>query len=277
METPIRDRQARSRSAFIAYFIGLALLFFVGVTAGIWVSIRYFDTPIAVEPVPDTRTPGRITGGFPVPSWLDHPYRRRENPFLTDYSYRAAMSDLNRIFFGEALASVPEEDSALAQEYQSRRARGLINADDERVYHERFDAESRAALNRVGRIQGYRAMGEAKDIEHRESLSALRVPGTVLYLAAAALAGRPVRARLGSGTVIRTQTVSKDDYRIQIDHDVTDFGLGVGSAYDSVDRRRSVTIRQALSPEWAVGVDRTISSVAERSENVIHLQFVAPF
>lgn len=276
MEIQVRDRQARSRSALVAYFVGLTLLFFVGVTAGIWVSIRYFDTPVAERAPLETRAPGRITGAFPVPGWLDHPYRRRENSYLADFSYHAAISDLNRLFFGEALAAVPSGNSMLAREYEGRRMRGLVNADDERVYHDRFNAESRAALNRMGQIQSYRVELGAKGVETRENLSALRAPGTVLYLAASALAGRPVRARVGSGTVIRTQTVSKDDYRVQIEHDVTDFGFGVGSAYDSIDRRRSVTLRQTLSAEWAIGVDRTVSNI-EQSENVFRVQFAAPF
>lgn len=277
MENQVRDRQARSRSAVVAYLVGLTLLFFVGVTAGIWVSIRYFDTPVAERRPMESRAPGRITGVFPVPTWLDHPYRRRENSYLSDFSYRAAISDLNRIFFGEAMAAVPSGDSIFVREYDGRRARGLVNADDERIYRERFSAESRAVLNRMGRIQSARVEFGARGLEGRENLSVLRAPGTVLFLAASALSGRPVRARVGSGTVIRSQTVSQDDYRFQIEHDVTDFGFGVGTSYDSVDHRRSLTLRQALSPEWAIGVDRAISSAQDQSENMIRVQFAAPF
>lgn len=285
MQNGERD-SARSRSAASAYRLLLSLLFFAGVTAGVWVSVRYFDSPIVLQTPDAPREPGRITKILPitVPKWLDHPFRRRHNPMLADFGYQAAVFDLNRLFFGQAVAAVPEGATPFAGDYDSRRVRGLLNADSERAYQQDAEGASRAMLGRIGRDQGRRAIASLReglrDDESRlgpDAVQAIRVPGMVLFLAASAYSGRPVQARLGRGTTIRTQAVNKDDYRFQIEHRIANWGLGVGSAYDSIENRRSVTLTQDLSPEWVVGVDRTISSVAEDHQSTVRIQFSAPF
>ncbi|MBS1961111.1 MAG: hypothetical protein JST04_02765 [Bdellovibrionales bacterium] len=108
MQNSMRDRQARSRAAWAAYFVGLALLFVVGVTGGMWVSIRYFDSPVAENATaPQSRVPGRITGGLRVPAWVDHPYRHEACADPEDYAERAALADLSSIFLGDAEAALP--------------------------------------------------------------------------------------------------------------------------------------------------------------------------
>lgn len=282
-----RERDsARSRSATSAYRLLLCLLFFAGVTAGVWFSVRYFDTPIAMQETGAPREPGRVTKVIPitVPKWLDHPFRRRHNPMLGDFGYQAAVFDLNRLFFGNAVAAVPEGATSFAGDYDSRRARGLLNADSERLYQQDAEAVSRTILGRIGKDQGRRAIASLReglrDDEARigqDTVRAIRIPGMFLFLVASAYSGRPVQTRLGRGTTIRTQALNKDDYRLQVEHRIANWGLGVGSAYDSIENRRSVTFLQDLSSGWAVGVDRTLSSVQEKRESTVRLQFSAPF
>ncbi len=264
----------------------LFLLFFAGVTAGVWVSVRYFDEPIAIQDPAAPREPGRITKVLPitVPKWIDHPFRRRHNPMLGDFGYQAAIFDLNRLFFGTAVAAVPEGATPFAGDYDSRRARGLLNADSERIYQQDAEGASRAMLGRIGRDQGRRAIASLReglrDDESRwgpDTVQAIRVPGMFLFLAASAYSGRPVQTRLGRGTTIRTQAVNRDDYRLQVEHRIANWGFGVGTAYDSIENRRSVTLTQELSQGWAVGVDRTLSSVVERRESAVRIHFSAPF
>jgi hypothetical protein len=282
----VQARSRRNRGVFSnALFI--FFLFAAGITAGIWVSMRYFNDPIADYEFPRPSLPGRLDRIITVPKWLDHPYTRTENPYLADFQYRGPRSfDLNQLFFGTAMASVPVA-SALAMDYQLRKAQGLVNANDERVYQDRFEGESRAAVDRFGRMQGDRAIAQAREglADERKNIGedtmrALRIPGMALYLAASTMTGRPVRARFGPGTVVRTQTVSKDDYRVRIDQQVGAIGLGVGSGYDSLGRRRSVALTKSLGEFWMLGVDRTLSSVQNRGnekESALRVQFSAPF
>jgi hypothetical protein len=272
-----RNRAALSSALFILF------LFVAGITAGIWVSMRYFNDPIAEQEIPRPRMPGRLERIIDVPKWLDHPYTRTENPYLADFQYRAPKFDLNRLFFGTASAAVPTH-SALAEDFRLRQAQGLMNANEERRYQERFEAESLATLDRFSRAQGARAIAEMRgglaDEKKRvgdDTMRALRVPGLMLYLAASTATGRPVRARIGPGTVVRTQAVSKDEFRLRIDHQIAPIGLAIGSGYDSVDQRRSISLMQSLGACWGVGVDRTISSVQNRRESAMRLQFSAPF
>jgi hypothetical protein len=258
-------------------------LFFAGITAGIWVSMRYFNDPIAEQEIPHRRMPGRLERIIDVPKWLDHPYTRTENPYLADFQYHAPNFDLNRLFFGTAHASVPAP-SALAEDFRLRQARGLMNANEERRFQERFEAESLATLERFGRTQSTRAFAEIRgglaDEKKQvgdDTMRVLRVPGMMLYLAASAATGRPVRARVGTGTVIRTHAISKDDYRLRIDHMIAPIGLALGSGYDSAARRRSISLMQSLGACWGVGVDRTVSSVENRRESAMRVQFSAPF
>lgn len=150
-----KNRASRSGPVFLAYAFGLSALFFVGVTSGMWVSIRYFDEPVPVSAADaaGARAPGRITGDLPIPTWIDHPYRRHADALGAEFSAETAISDLNRIFFGEALASVPLEKADLPGAYASWQLR-----------------------------------------DGGDAVSALHAPGAVLYLAATVLSGRRERA-----------------------------------------------------------------------------------
>jgi len=155
MEDSPKNRASRSGPVLLAYAFGLSALFVVGVTSGMWVSIRYFDEPVptSAQAAADARAPGRITGDLPIPTWIDHPYRRRADAERAEFSTETAFSDLNRIFFGEAMASVPLEKADLPGAYASWQLRGTDDA-----------------------------------------VSALHAPGAVLYLAATVFSGRPERA-----------------------------------------------------------------------------------
>lgn len=263
----------------IQYALFILFLFVAGITGGIWVSLNYFNDEIAEQEIPRVPMPGRMDRIVSVPGWLDHPFARTENPFLADFRYRASNFDLNNFVFGSAYAALPPPNAS----YDALRARGMMNADDERLYTDRMTGDSLAFFNQLGKIQSDRAVVEARaelangGSVDRETLDALRVPGMVLFLAASAATGRPVRAHFNSGTTVRTQATSKDDYRVQLDQQISEIGLFVGSSYDTMDRRRSLSLTQSLGSGWAVGVDRTISNVEPDTQSAVRLQFAAPF
>lgn len=130
MEDSPKNRASRSGPVHLAYAFGLSALFFVGVMSGMWVSIRYFDepAPFAAGSPSDARARGRITGDLPIPTWIDHPYRRHANALRAEFSAETAFSDLNRVFFGEAMASVPLDKADLPGAYASWQLRGAGDA-----------------------------------------------------------------------------------------------------------------------------------------------------
>jgi hypothetical protein len=151
---------------------------------------------------------------------------------------------------------------ALANDYDSRRAYGLLDSADEARYYSAFRNLAKSAVNdwRGYQMAGFRERF-AKQAELIPGWNAIRnsrsAPVIVAGLLVAAYTGRTLRYRLGKDFALETRSAFHGGH---LDHHYLGWasetsGTSMGSSYDGASRGIAMSVRQDVADGVGVVYD----------------------
>lgn len=191
-----------------------------------------------------------------------------QNAYLSNLRYEGAGNEWNQSLFGDhgRWASM-ENYLRVANEYETRRAFGLLNDADEARYHREF---SQLARNALGDWQGYhigaargKVARELGEIPTWQSIRDSKSPPLVVAgILAAAYVGRTLRYRLGTDSTVESRTILQSArFESQyVGWSNALLGASVGSTYDGARRGLAMTVRKDVAAGVSVTYDRQSDS-----------------
>ena len=184
--------------------------------------------------------------------------------YLGNLRYEGTRNDWNQSLFGEqARWASMENYIRLTNEYDSRRAYGLLNDVDEARYHQEFRQLARSALSDLQHYQEGTARGKVlRQLDNVPSWYAIRTskspPLVIAGLLAAAYSGQMLRYRLGNSSAMEARTLMQST-RFESQYfgwSNTLLGVSLGSTYDGATRGLAMSARKDLIGGVSVSYDR---------------------
>jgi len=191
-----------------------------------------------------------------------------QNSYLSNLRYEGAGNEWNQSLFGEhgRWASM-ENYLRVANEYETRRAYGLLNDAEEARYNREFSQLARNALNDWQGYQVGTARGKAGDeLGEIPAWRAIRdsksPPMVVAGILAAAYTGRTLRYRLGTDSTVESRTIlNSSRFESQyLGWSNALLGASVGSTYDNPSRGLAMSVRKDVAAGVSVSYDRLPNS-----------------
>lgn len=190
--------------------------------------------------------------------------------YLSNFRYEGVGNEWNRSLFGESARWANMENYLrVADEYDRRRAYGLLSDADDTRYHEEFRRMARTALRDWGGYHAGRARGKvAAELDEIPSWYAIRTskspPLVVAGILAAAYSGRMLRYRLDSDSAFEARTIlNSAHFESQyLGWSSGLLGASVGSTYEGASRGLAMSIRKDVAAGVSVSYDRRIDDNA---------------
>lgn len=191
-----------------------------------------------------------------------------QNHYLSNLRYEGAGNEWNQSLFGDhgRWASM-ENYLRIANEYETRRAYGLLNDADEARYHRKFSQLARNALNDW---QGYHmnsARGKiARELNEIPTWQSIRdsksPPLVVAGILAAAYTGRTLRYRLGTDSTVESRTILQSArFESQyVGWSSALLGMSAGSTYGGASRGLAMSVRKVVASGVSVTYDHQTDS-----------------
>jgi hypothetical protein len=191
-----------------------------------------------------------------------------QNSYLMNLRYEGAGNEWSQSLFGDrARWASMENYLRVANEYETRRAYGLLNDADEARYHQEFSRLARNALNdwqgyHRGAIRGKVSKELGEIPEWKTILQSKSPPIIVAGILAAAYTGRTLRYRLGDASSVETRTIlNSARFESQyVGWSNSLIGATVGSTYEGPSRGLAMSVRKDVAAGVSVSYDRTATA-----------------
>ncbi len=192
------------------------------------------------------------------------------SPYLSNLRYEGTGNELNKTLFGESARWASMENYIrLQNEYDTRRAYGLLNDTDEARYNSAFRDLARNAVRNWG---GYHAAilrdKIGKNLDGVPSWYAIRTskspPILVAGILAAAYSGRTLQYHLTAENSVESRTLVHtahfDSQYVGWSNSL--IGGGVGSTYDGASRGLAMSVHKDVAAGISVTYDHGIDNDA---------------